>query len=173
MRNLLDPAMAERLTELMHRYGIPEGSLTVEITETHLMSDPGRTLPLLHRLADHGVRLSVDDFGTGYSSLSYLNDLPVHEVKIDKSFVLVDGESRRNDAIVRAIVSMSHHLGLETVAEGVEDAAAERALAALGCTRLQGYHIARPMPAEDFSRWMAARQLPTQRSGGQAAFRRG
>jgi diguanylate cyclase (GGDEF)-like protein len=170
MRNLLDPAMAERLTELMAHYDIPEGTLTIEITETHLMSDPGRTLPLLHRLAAHGVRLSVDDFGTGYSSLSYLNDLPVHEVKIDKSFILVDGETRRNDAIVRAIVSMSHHLGLETVAEGVEDAAAERALAALGCTKLQGYYIARPMPAEDFTRWMAARQMPAQRSGDRATL---
>src|SRR4051812_2671214 len=168
MRNLLDPAMAERLTELMAHYDIPEGTLTIEITESHLMSDPGRTLPLLHRLAAHGVRLSVDDFGTGYSSLSYLNDLPVHEVKIDKSFILVDGESRSNDPIVRAIVSMSHHLGLETVAEGVEDASAERALAALGCTRLQGYYIARPMPAEDFTRWMAARQMPARRTGERA-----
>jgi diguanylate cyclase (GGDEF)-like protein len=168
MRNLLDPAMAERLTELMAHHDVPEGSLTIEITETHLMSDPGRTLPLLHRLAAQGVRLSVDDFGTGYSSLSYLNDLPVHEVKIDKSFILVDGQTRSNDAIVRAIVSMSHHLGLETVAEGVEDASAERALAALGCTRLQGYHIARPMPAEDFMRWMAARQVPTQRTDERA-----
>jgi diguanylate cyclase (GGDEF)-like protein len=172
MRNLLDPDMAERLTELMSHHGIPPGSLTIEITETHLMSDPGRTLPLLHRLAAHGVRLSVDDFGTGYSSLSYLNDLPVHEVKIDKSFVLVDGESRRNDAIVRAIVSMSHHLGLETVAEGVEDASAERALAALGCTRLQGYHIARPMPAADFTQWMATHGLPVQRSTDRAGYAR-
>jgi len=107
----------------------------------------------------------VDDFGTGYSSLSYLNDLPVHEVKIDKSFILrADGDNRSNDAIVRAIVSMSHHLGLETVAEGVEDAGAERALAALGCTRLQGYYIARPMPPEDLPRWAASRHLPAQRA---------
>jgi len=168
MRNLLDPAMAERLTELLRLHNVPEGILTLEITETHLMSDPGRTLPLLHRLAAHGVRLSVDDFGTGYSSLAYLNDLPVHEVKIDKSFLRTDGDNRSNDAIVRAIVSMSHHLGLETVAEGVEDAAAERALAALGCTKLQGFHIARPMPASDFNRWLAARQMPVQRADERA-----
>jgi EAL domain-containing protein (putative c-di-GMP-specific phosphodiesterase class I) len=129
------------------------------------MENQARSLDVLHQLRSLGVRLSIDDFGTGYSSLYQLRGLPVHEVKIDKSFILVDGESRSNDAIVRAIVSMSHHLGLETVAEGVEDAAAERALAALGCTKLQGYHIARPMPAEDFTRWMAARQVPTQRSG--------
>jgi diguanylate cyclase (GGDEF)-like protein len=165
MRNLLDATITERITELLAQHHIPTGMLTLEITETQMMNDPGRTLPLLHRLEAHGVRLSVDDFGTGYSSLSYLNDLPVHEVKIDKSFILrVDGDNRSNDPIVRAIVSMSHHLGLETVAEGVEDAAAERALAALGCTRLQGYHIARPMPAEDLPRWAAARQLPAQRT---------
>ena len=173
MRNLLDPEMAERLTELLAHHHLPEGSLTIEITESHLMSDPGRTLPLLHRLAAHGVRLSVDDFGTGYSSLAYLNDLPVHEVKIDKSFLRVDGDSRSNDAIVRAIVSMSQHLGLETVAEGVEDAAAERALAALGCTRLQGFYIARPMPAADFTRWITARQMPHQRSESRVGYARG
>ena len=165
MRNLMDSAIAERITELMAIHRLPAGSVTLEITESHLMSDPGRTLPLLHRLADHGVRLSVDDFGTGYSSLSYLNDLPVHEVKIDKSFLRAEGDNTHsNDAIVRAIVSMSHHLGLETVAEGVEDGGAERALAALGCTRLQGFHIARPMPVEDFEPWMRKRSMPAQRA---------
>jgi diguanylate cyclase (GGDEF)-like protein len=165
MRNLLDAAIAERITELMDLHHLPAGSVTLEITESHLMSDPGRTLPLLHRLAAHGIRLSVDDFGTGYSSLAYLNDLPVHEVKIDKSFLRAEGDNNHsNDAIVRAIVSMSHHLGLETVAEGVEDVGAERALAALGCTRLQGFYIARPMPVADFETWMRARALPSQRS---------
>ena len=164
MRNLLDASITERITELLALHNIPSGTLTLEITETQMMNDPARTLPLLHRLDAYGVRLSVDDFGTGYSSLSYLNDLPVHEVKIDKSFILhADADNGSNDAIVRAIVSMSHHLGLETVAEGVEDAATERALSALGCTRLQGYHIARPMPAEDLPRWAAARKLPAQR----------
>jgi len=167
MRNLLDAAIAERITELMDLHHLPAGSVTLEITESHLMSDPGRTLPLLHRLAAHGIRLSVDDFGTGYSSLAYLNDLPVHEVKIDKSFLRAEGDNNHsNDAIVRAIVSMSHHLGLETVAEGVEDVGAERALAALGCTRLQGFYIARPMPVADFETWMRARALPSQRSTG-------
>ncbi len=120
------------------------------------MSDPARTLPILHRLAGIGVRLSIDDFGTGYSSLSYLRELPVHEVKIDKSFLHSDDNSKGNAAIVRAIVSMSQHLGLETVAEGVEDEAAERTLIAVGCTRLQGYHFARPMPAEGFRAWLSA-----------------
>jgi len=114
-------------------------------------------------LAAHGVRLSVDDFGTGYSSLAYLNDLPVHEVKIDKSFLRPDAEGRSNDAIVRTIVSMSEHLGLDTVAEGVEDEETARAVALVGCTRLQGYHIARPMPASAFPEWLAAHRVPQPR----------
>jgi diguanylate cyclase len=120
---------------------------------------------VLHRLSGIGLRLSIDDFGTGYSSLSYLNELQVNEVKIDKSFLRPDADGRSNDTIVRTIVSMSQHLGLETVAEGVEDAEAERSLAQMGCTKLQGFHIARPMPAEDFADWFKARILPRPRSG--------
>ena len=157
MRNLLDASVAEGISRLLSTYNLPPELLTFEITETHLMSDPERTLPVLHRLAALGVRLSVDDFGTGYSSLSYLNELPVHEVKIDKSFLRPDAEGRGNDTIVRTIVSMSQHLGLETVAEGVEDVQAAEALTAIGCTRLQGYYFARPMPASEIPSWLTAR----------------
>jgi diguanylate cyclase (GGDEF)-like protein len=164
MRNLLDASLAERIAHLLHTYRLEPSALTIEITESHLMSDPARTLPLLDRLAALGVRLSVDDFGTGYSSLAYLNELPVHEVKIDKSFLRTDADGRSNTAIVRAIVSMSQHLGLETVAEGIEDEAAERSVAEIGCTRLQGYHVARPMPAGDLPGWIAARTVPVPRT---------
>jgi diguanylate cyclase (GGDEF)-like protein len=165
MRNLLDATVAESISRLMEIYRLSPRLLTLEITESHLMSDPERTLPVLHRLSGIGLRLSIDDFGTGYSSLSYLNELPVNEVKIDKSFLRPDADGRSNDTIVRTIVSMSQHLGLETVAEGVEDAEAERSLAQMGCTKLQGFHIARPMPAEDFADWFKARILPRPRSG--------
>ena len=164
MRNLLDASVAESISRLMEIYHLSPALLTLEITESHLMSDPERTLPVLHRLSGIGLRLSIDDFGTGYSSLSYLNELPVNEVKIDKSFLRPDADGRSNDTIVRTIVSMSQHLGLETVAEGVEDEAAERTLTQMGCTKLQGYYIARPMPAANFASWVKARRLPQPRT---------
>ena len=162
MRDLRDTTVLETLKRLLADHSIPSELLTLEITESHIMSDPGRTLPVLHQLAALGVRLSVDDFGTGYSSLSYLKDLPVREVKIDKSFVQTIGRSDRDDAIVRAVVSLSEHLGLETVAEGIETAAISDQVAHLGCTRLQGYHIARPMPARSFLHWLTVRAIPNQ-----------
>jgi diguanylate cyclase (GGDEF)-like protein len=160
MRDLRDASVLDALKRLLAEHNLPPEALMLEITESHLMSDPARTLPVLHSIASLGVRLSVDDFGTGYSSLSYLRDLPVNEVKIDKSFIMPSGDSPRDDAIVKAIVSLSQHLDLETVAEGIEDEMAAEALAALGCTRLQGYHIARPMPGRDFLNWLALRNVP-------------
>jgi diguanylate cyclase (GGDEF)-like protein len=162
MRNLLDASVVDTIARLTSVHRLPPHRLTLEITESHLMNDPARTLPVLHRLAALGTRLSVDDFGTGYSSLSYLHELPVHEVKIDKSFLRHDEGVSGDGPIVRAIVSMSQHLGLETVAEGIEDEETGEALARLGCTRLQGFHIARPMPAADFLRWLGSRRIPRQ-----------
>jgi diguanylate cyclase (GGDEF)-like protein len=162
MRDLRDTAVIETLRQLQSEYGVASSMLTLEITESHIMSDPARTLPVLHELAALGIRLSVDDFGTGYSSLSYLKDLPVHEVKIDKSFIATLGRSQRDDAIVRAVVSLAEHLGLDTVAEGIEDEHVRRRVAALGCTRLQGYHLGRPLPAREFLHWLTVRSLPSQ-----------
>ena len=120
------------------------------------MSDPERTTAILRELADLGVRLSVDDFGTGYSSLSYLQRLPVHEVKIDKSFIMDMAGQADNDAIVRSIVDLGTNLGLDVVAEGVDNAAAWSRLRDMGCTAVQGYHLAQPMPAADLVGWVAA-----------------
>jgi EAL domain-containing protein (putative c-di-GMP-specific phosphodiesterase class I) len=131
------------------------------------MADPTRAVALLHQLRDLGCRLSVDDFGTGYSSLSYLKRLPVHEVKIDRSFVTdlrIDGE---DVAIVRAIVDLGRHLGLDVVAEGVEDQVTWDLLVGMGCDLVQGYHLGRPMPVADLAGWMDGRSI------GQAAEGRG
>jgi EAL domain-containing protein (putative c-di-GMP-specific phosphodiesterase class I) len=163
MRNLLDASVPDLLNELRVSRRLPTGVLTLELTESHLMADPERTLPILRRLAEQGVRISIDDFGTGYSSFAYLRQLPVHEVKIDKSFVREIAENPGETAIVRAIVTLAESLGLDTVAEGVEDANTVRALTALGCTRLQGYHISRPQPAADVHAWLGRRpQVPHQ-----------
>jgi EAL domain-containing protein (putative c-di-GMP-specific phosphodiesterase class I) len=110
-----------------------------------------------------GVRLSVDDFGTGYSSLSYLKSLPVDEVKIDRSFVTHLSDQGADGAIVRAIVDLGRHLGLEVVAEGAEDQAAWDLLASIGCDLVQGWHLARAMPTGELVPWLRARRVP--RSG--------
>jgi diguanylate cyclase (GGDEF)-like protein len=156
-RSLQDADLVEEVTRLLRRHGVPADRLTLEVTEGSVMADPARAVALLHQLRDLGVRLSVDDFGTGYSSLSYLQRLPVQEVKIDRSFVSALREDGENVAIVRAIVDLGRHLGLEVIAEGVEDDATWRRLAAMGCDLAQGWHIARPMPIEELAPWLAAR----------------
>jgi EAL domain-containing protein (putative c-di-GMP-specific phosphodiesterase class I) len=132
--------------------------LTLEVTEGSVMADPARAVALLHQLRDLGVRLSVDDFGTGYSSLSYLKRLPVHEVKIDRSFVAALREDNEDVAIVRAIIDLGRNLGLEVVAEGVEDQASWDLLKSMNCDLVQGWHLARSMPASELAPWLAARQ---------------
>src|SRR3712207_1859906 len=163
VRSLLDPELADDVARLLRAAEVPARSLTLEITETSIMGDPGRTLSVLDRLAGLGLTLAIDDFGTGYSSLAYLKRLPVDEVKIDKSFVLDMHGNPDDEAIVRSTVDLGHNLGLRVVAEGVEDGDTWRRLAALGCDRAQGYHLGHPMPADVFEAWLAER-----RGGGPA-----
>lgn len=109
------------------------------------------------RLRALGVALSVDDFGTGCTSLAHLRELPVQELEIDRSFVTTMLEQPENAVIVRTGTELATRLGLDSVAEGVEDAATLAALAALGCTTAQGYHLTRPLPAAELERWLDAR----------------
>ena len=153
-RSLLDADLVDDVARLLRRHDVPGRLLTLEITEGSVMSDPARAVALLLELADLGVRLSVDDFGTGYSSLSYLKRLPVHEVKIDKSFVLDLRHDSDDAAIVRSIVDLGRHLGLEVVAEGVEDAETWDLLREAGCALAQGWHLGRPMPTSALLPWL-------------------
>ncbi len=146
MRNLLDANIVDLVRSELRRRDIAPDRLTLEITESHIMSDVGRTLPILHRLASLGVRLSIDDFGTGYSSLSYLQQFPVHEIKIDKSFVTAL-DVQGNDSIAQAIISIANSLHVDAVAEGVETQSVAARLRTMGCTRLQGYYVAPPLQA--------------------------
>jgi EAL domain-containing protein (putative c-di-GMP-specific phosphodiesterase class I) len=115
-----------------------------------MMDDPARALSALQALNSLGVRLSIDDFGTGYSSLAYIKQLPVQEIKIDRSFVM-EMDSHDNDAIiVKTTINMCHDLGFDVVAEGVETAQTCEALCLMGCDYLQGYHLSRPIAFEDF-----------------------
>jgi EAL domain-containing protein (putative c-di-GMP-specific phosphodiesterase class I) len=156
-RSLHDADLVEEVTRLLARHGVPSDRLTLEVTEGSVMTDPARAIALLHQLRDLGVRLSVDDFGTGYSSLSYLKRLPVHEVKIDRSFVTGLRTGGEDVAIVRAIVDLGRHLGLEVVAEGVEDTETWDLLAGMGCDIVQGWQLGRPMPTDQLPGWLESR----------------
>jgi diguanylate cyclase (GGDEF)-like protein len=144
-RDLLDLELPDRLADLLTARGLPADRLCLEITETALLTDPVRTRSVVDRLTTMGVRFSIDDFGTGYSSLAYLEQLPVHEIKIDKTFIQRFGQSDHDAAVVRAIVDLGHNLGLDVVAEGVESPHALQTLRRLGCDLAQGYLLARPL----------------------------
>ena len=153
-RSLFDPGLVRDVEGLLWKHAITPELLTLEVTESAVMADPQRALTLLQQLNGMGVRLSVDDFGTGYSSLSYLKQLPVHEVKIDRSFVTELTANSEDFAIVRSIVDLGTNLGLEIVAEGVEDELTRDLLRSIGCTRLQGWHIGVPMPIAEATEWL-------------------
>jgi diguanylate cyclase (GGDEF)-like protein len=150
-RNLYDGKLVEWVGDLLVRHRIEPGSLCFEITETQLMDDPNHSLTVLHELRELGIRFSIDDFGTGYSSLSYLRELPIDEVKIDRTFVadLLD-----DDTIVRSVIDLGHNLGLHVVAEGVEDVQTMHRLQDLGCDSAQGFHFGAPMDADDLTTYL-------------------
>ncbi|MEJ5254245.1 MAG: EAL domain-containing protein [Acidimicrobiales bacterium] len=154
VRNLYDPELVPWLADLLADVGLPASRLQLELTESELMDDPLLAMDVLGRIKALGSTTSIDDFGTGYSSLAYLKNLPIDQLKIDRSFV---GTMARDDSdltIVRSTIDLSHNLGLTVVAEGVEDGSALRMLADLGCDRAQGYFVSRPVPADELERWL-------------------
>jgi diguanylate cyclase (GGDEF)-like protein len=168
--NLQDVALPDQVEMLLDSCGVPASALTLEITEDVLMADAARSQQVMAALRRLGVQLSIDDYGTGYSSLSYLRALPVDELKLDRSFVSHLTSDERGAAIVRSTLQLSVDLGMSMVVEGVEDAATLEALRDWGCEVAQGYHIARPMPADAFLAWLSARTgqltLPSPRKAG-------
>ncbi|HEX2051119.1 MAG TPA: EAL domain-containing protein [Actinomycetota bacterium] len=145
--NLLDRHFDEQVTQLLRRWNVDPSRVLLEITEGSIMADPTRAMAILSALTDAGMEISIDDFGTGYSSLAYLSQLPVSEVKIDKSFVMQMADNASDAVIVRSVIDLGHNLGLRVVAEGVEDAASWHQLARLGCNSAQGYLLSRPVSA--------------------------
>jgi diguanylate cyclase (GGDEF)-like protein len=148
-RWLADPSLPEQVGAALARHGVPADLLSLEITETGVISDPRRATAALLRLRELGVHLSVDDFGTGYSSLTYLSRLPVDQMKIDKSFVQRMYDSPRDRAVVRSIVDLGRNLGLDVVAEGVTAPGTRRALQEMGCRLAQGFLFAEPVPVAE------------------------
>ena len=153
--DLQDDDLDQRLRKLLDLQKVDPARLTLEITESGLMEQGGDPVAMLHRLKAVGVRLSIDDFGTGHSSLAYLQQLPVDELKIDRSFVRdVDLDPRRY-ALLTTIVQLGHNLGLTVTAEGVEREAELMALQRAGCDLVQGYLTGRPMACEALAGWLA------------------
>jgi diguanylate cyclase (GGDEF)-like protein len=159
-RDLLEPELLEDIADTLRTHGLPATSLALELTETALVTDPDRCGAVLRALDATGVGIVLDDFGTGYSSLAHLQQLPVRALKIDRSFVARMLDDANAALIVRATIEMGRALSLRVVAEGVETGTVLETLTGLGCHEAQGYHIARPQPAEVFVAWCRDRARP-------------
>jgi diguanylate cyclase (GGDEF)-like protein len=155
--SLVDTDLPNEVAGMLEARDLPSNALQLEITEEFLMVDRVRARNILTRLRSHGIEISVDDFGTGYSSLSYLRDLPIDEIKLDRSFVAPMIDDPRAAALVEATIALGHSLGLRIVAEGVESEIAYDELARLGCDQAQGYYLSRPVPAADLDHWLSSR----------------
>jgi diguanylate cyclase (GGDEF)-like protein len=160
VRSLLDRRFPEEVERLLCSHGVDGTALTLELTESSLMVDPEVAKKTMRHLAELGVSVAIDDFGTGYSSLAYLTDLPIGELKIDKSFVRAMGSDARNAIVVRSTIELAHNLGLRTVAEGIEDSFTFERLRALGCELAQGFHMSKPLPAASLVTWWDVHTAP-------------
>ncbi len=158
---LVDDGLLDTLKATLARHTLPQGSIELELTESALMDKADQTLDRLHAIKALGVDLAIDDFGTGYSSLNYLNRFPIERLKIDRSFIRDMFDDPTDLAITHAIIGLGHTLGLKVVAEGVETEREAHTLRAAGCDELQGFWVARPMPAEALGEWLRQRMAPS------------
>jgi EAL domain-containing protein (putative c-di-GMP-specific phosphodiesterase class I) len=154
---LMEMEFPELVRQALETWDVPPESLTFEISESAMIADVDRSLPILQRLRDMDVRLSVDDFGTGYSSLAYLKLLPVQELKIDKLFVANMGISRGDTQIVQSMIELAHSFGMSALAEGVENDECLADLRKMNCDLAQGYHFSPALPHADFMLWIGSR----------------
>lgn len=155
--DLFDENLPDRVAQILSYYMVEPASIVLEITESAVMQDVRVAISVLRRLKALGVRLSLDDFGTGQSSLALLKQLPVDELKIDKSFVQALKAKSGDALIVKSTINLGHNMGLKVVAEGLETEEAWALLDAYGCDLVQGYMISRPMTADDFVEWYLKR----------------
>ncbi|TPG93887.1 EAL domain-containing protein [Pseudomonas caspiana] len=156
-RNLLDEKLVIQITDLLGRYKLDPNLLVIEVTESAIMLDSYLARTILKQLHSMGIRIAIDDFGAGYTSLAQLKDLPISELKIDKSFVLSMQDDQADELIVRSIIDLGHNLGMKVIAEGVETADVFSALGAFSCDMAQGFHVCRPITAEAFTQWYEER----------------
>ena len=160
--DLLDTRLPERVQRYLEANKVDPTMLTLEITESALLIDAPRSRATINDLHAIGVRMSIDDFGTGYSSLSYLRQLPVRELKIDQSFIANMLIDEQDEVIVRSTIELGHNLGLEVVAEGVENNEILEQLRRFGCDVAQGFCISRPLAANHFMSWLQATGHPSR-----------
>jgi EAL domain-containing protein (putative c-di-GMP-specific phosphodiesterase class I) len=160
-RQLEDPGTPDMVRAAIERHGIAPGRVCIEVTESVVMTDSPSTRSSLEAFRDLGLRVAIDDFGTGYSSLAYLHALPVTTVKVDRSFVERLGATDDSTPVVKAIIEMSHAMGLAVVAEGVSTRRLQELLSGLGCETAQGFYWAQPVPAGEFATWWREAQRAT------------
>lgn len=156
--DLKDDSLPDTVSSLLAATGVSADRLTLEITESAMMSDLTRAASVLSQIKRAGVGIAIDDFGTGFSSLSYLKKLPVRELKIDKSFVISMNKDENDAMIVHSTIDLAHNLGLSVVAEGVENQEILEQLREQGCDFIQGYHLCKPLPPDLFKQWLTDRQ---------------
>ncbi|HEX7597193.1 MAG TPA: EAL domain-containing protein, partial [Polyangia bacterium] len=152
--SLVDSDLPGKVASMLAARGVPPHALQLEITEEFLLADRDRARSILTQLRDSGVQISVDDYGTGYSTLSYLRDLPIDELKLDRSFITPMTHDARTLALVSSTIDLAHSLGIRMVAEGVETTGAYTELTRLGCDQAQGYLMSRPIPAAELDHWL-------------------
>jgi EAL domain-containing protein (putative c-di-GMP-specific phosphodiesterase class I) len=168
-KTLVEQSLPAKVNGWLQKWNIDPRFLKIEITESSIMADPAHALAVMSMLQSLGVRLSIDDFGTGYSSLSHLRQLPIDEIKVDKSFVFGMSNNEADLSIVRTVIDLSHNLGKQVCAEGVENETTWRLLEGMECDLAQGYWISEPVSSSDLIAWLAdtawgMKVLPTRSS---------
>jgi diguanylate cyclase (GGDEF)-like protein len=166
-KQLQDDQFIDRVRATIAQSGLSAECLRIEITESHLMSNPVHAAAALHKLRALGAKIYLDDFGTGYSSLAYLHRFPVDALKIDRTFVSGESDEIANPEIVKAVIALAQHLGLAVIAEGIETEEQERQLRALRCTYAQGYRYAKPLDAHAAARFLIKAQMAQQLGPGE------
>jgi diguanylate cyclase (GGDEF)-like protein len=157
--NLQDPNLPNWINQRLNQLKVSPELLRLEIRETVIIADPQLAKNVLFAIKKLGIQIAIDDFGTGYSSLSYIRQLPVKEIKIDKSFVIAMEQNENDAIIVRAIIELAHNLGLKVVAEGVESQITQDMLANWDCDIIQGYHLSKPQPPDELTNWLQNREI--------------
>jgi len=152
-RDLIDSDFPNKVSEILKSMGSNTSLISLEVTESSIMDDPHRAKQTLLHLSEMGIKLAIDDFGTGYSSLSYLKELPVSELKIDKSFVMHIEDNLNDRIIVSSTIELAHNMGLHVVAEGIENIKVWKFLQEMNCDYGQGYYMSKPIPVSDFEAW--------------------
>jgi EAL domain-containing protein (putative c-di-GMP-specific phosphodiesterase class I) len=155
--SLVDSKMPVRVADMVASRGLPPSALMLEITEDYVIRNVDRARAVLADLRKRGFRIAIDDFGTGYSSLAYLRDLPIDELKLDRSFITPMTGDSRAAALVSSTIHLAHSLNMQVVAEGIESVDAYDHLAAYGCDQGQGYYMSRPIPAREIAEWLEQR----------------